>query len=795
MFTDLLSTLTVKKWLTIGAIVAIAVISGYFILSTQTGADKGNLALIGVNSADKNSPFKPVEQQNKDNALVVNPKLDANQLGLTGSTQPAASDVTIGAEEFIPVLKFTVIAESDLQSPISQIALTSTGTANINDFEFKIANGVTMSEVVSASKTLSFNSVNLKKGENEITILARAKNDAIATKILTINLASANAFTLAEGKTILADPKLSFPIESAPLTIKAAAIVEEPLQEVAPPNASAIAVSLDDTIPSREIPLGDTPTAVFGVSVSPAESAPLNSLVVSLDAGVENALDFSKIQAGIYIQSGDSAERSITSFAHDVDGTFTFNTFKDIGFAANQTTRVIVKTKIADDAPAGKNFRFKITRANLIALGNDKTVTLPDGGLIGAVMTTAAAPAQPVVEECSQQNLCYHQAHTNEILPTTLPVGSDTPTRVLDFSFDPSPGASLQSLVVTLDTGVTPPLAPVSRIRAYLFTIDAQDNEVAIDGNQNIDGQANGSFTFSNINRPLFAESPTRFIVKARILPPAAAGTSYVEQKFKFIIKDAAHAVLNAGHSFEKPEPIEGAVMSIQAQSCPAGQNPNAEGNACVATLECSDNQHLNDTRTACIDNTEVLAPVTDICPNGPDGIQEVIPRGMNLNADGTCTPVVAEAPQCGANQHLNNDQTACIDDTPPEEQIFACSNIGMFNYDGPARPDIPQNTCIPCESALYISSNKSCEEPVVSTADTQNSNATAGSNGDPANTRSAAFEGASTGSVAGNMSLAQSQRLTYVPERGNTGPDIFIYIIGGGFAPAIAYSLRRMKK
>ncbi len=875
MFSDLINTLTLKKWLAIGAIVAIAVVSGYFMLSSQADTNKGAFGgsfgggvktLGGTEKED--SQLKTAAQlaeekagqaageKKQDTTLKTAAELEADKaaespdaknaaepkkITLTSSpNQPQKSEIQFpftdeNTNPYVPILSFTINSPALVQNPFEKITFANSGTLDVSNLDIIITNRLNKT---SDQHSLEINTIGLHLGEgdNPIVVKVRAKADAatenINKKTLSLTLANANAFTLNNGFELAYNPANSpFPIESANFSAKvveAAAVPEIPVAVGIVVVENLVRISADnDTIPARPIPLSDTPTAVFGFTLNPREQTSLNALTVSLDAGVENALNSALLQAAVFTQSGDSAERSVSGYVTQVDGTFSW-TFKGVGLSPNRDTHIIIKVKIAEDAVAGKNFRFKIARASNITLGNDKTVQLSEGGLIGNTMITSASVPTEII--CQENAPCSNTVAATATTEATLIPGTDTPTTVLGFTFDPSPTTTMQGVRITLDSTVDEPRAPANRLKAFLFVIDPSSDEANAHGEVQLAGPIdvnNGVFIFDSINRPLSADTPTQFNVSVRV--PAGANV-FVPQNFKLKIAASRDITLSTGHQAVFPEEgISGGRMSIAAAACADGLIPNEAGNACEEAtpppptpLVCADNEH--DENGACVLNGEIIPPATDVCANidgpqiappagykiegnscvemvdlcplSPDGIQETIPAGTTLNASGACVAVVQTPPTCAANQQLNAAGTACVAATPIEEQVFACSNIGYFNYVGPARPDTPQNTCVPCESALYNSSNKSCEDPVGEGSNDGNNDRTSGDSSGGSSSRGAAFEGDASGQAPfGSMDLAQSQRLTYVPERGNTGPGILIYILGGGLAPAVAYGLRRMKK
>lgn len=847
MLADFISTLTIKRWLAIGVIVAIAVITGYFLLSSSSETNKGSLVLLG-GDAKQDSPFKTALDKAPENATPSENDTVINVVKT--ASQPAKAEIAFPSEngEYTEILKITLKAVSPLRSPLNRITFTTKGELDPAMLEIVVANGLNATAPQSAA-TINISALNLAPGDNVVTVKARAKagvdTAALTKKFISLSLTDASAIEANTGFSLTASPE-AFPIQSAIFGAKVAV------------NPEAVNPKDVLTIDRAEEPANDKTPAVDPVVPDKDQQAPQNdvasnstgtitkintagSTTLSADPTVKNEIlkfvintetpqSVSSLRFHIDLISDGNVNENFLNFdlydARDglinkneavinADHSILFTLDPAFATGNNPITLKVSAREEHKNEVQGKTLKVDLVRNEDIGLSNlDALFAINDAKQfpIASQIFTFEARAANEARACEAARPCEHTVQADQLIAArTLPPGNQTETTVFGFTFEPSAGAILSELSVMLDDTAAEPKAPLARLRAYLSVIemiDGQERETLLAGP--VDG-ANGGFLFNNFVKPLNPDSATRFFVKVKI---GEDRNAVVAQNFIVKISNPSAIKLNSGHVAVLADgSVKSSMMSIEPASCPDGQTViNGTCTVPVEALVCEDTQH--EENGLCVPNEVALDPAIDVCPNingpqdrvpdgykideqnqcvvvvdmcplSPDGVQEVIPAGMVLTQAGECVNVIPE----GQQQDPQNQ-------TPAPDQIFDCRTIDMFNYTGPERPDVAQNSCIPCESALYISSNKSCEAPVVAGSNGNSSyDRTAGNSNSGANTRNAAFEGAANGQVsAGSMNLAQSQRLTYVPERGNTGPDILIYLLGGGFAPAIAFGLRRKK-
>ncbi len=826
MFSELINTLTLKRWLAIGAIVAIAVVSGYYILSSSTSADKGSLGAFGA-AAPAASPFQRIGDKN------ANANENQNQntnIGLFYTAQPAATVIPFPSEndQYIDVLKFSLRSLVAHSNPIKNITIQKKGSLDESNLQFVIANSTNNTESQAASQlTLDTKNINLNAGVNDFVVKVKAKDgfDAQSAKDKAISLTiDESAFELNKGFSIITNPAdgAKFPLASASFDTK---VIVTP-EAVAPPpppethkggetpsdparNDCTAANPCDqnftilDSIQSRALPINGAETGVFGFSITPTQNISLKKLTISLSDAVDKPLDAQYINASLWSSTGaERIVKKLTPLNTPSNGKFIFQTKTNLTEMTKGTdTMFVVKVKILEGAPSGNNFKFVINNSSEIDIGDANSARIPANGLAGNLMSTVAAQETPPTPDapqvCSEATPCRHSITISDVESATITPSNVDETPVFKFSAEPSPGAQLNGLKISLDDTAQEPHADAARLSADLFYINPANLEQPEQHAAGPVSIANGKFTFSQFSTTLSAEVPTEFIVKAKV---ATDPKVYVQQNFKFAINAAADVTFNMGHTANIAAALVGNEMHIQQDSCAAGQH--LDGNSCVLDGETVLPEHdlcpniagaqSNIPDGYSVDAQSQCVVAVDLCPNGPDGIQQVIPQGMSLNANGECVDVGQQAQGAGAQQQ---DQQQGDEQSPPP--TFECSNYDLFTYDGPASASISQGACIPCETKLYISSNGSCKDTTAAAGNnSQSSDQTAGNSAGNSQ-HSAAFETAANNQVAsgGSLDLQQSQRLTRMPERGNTGPDILIYLFGGGFAPAVAYGLRKLRK
>ncbi len=530
----------------------------------------------------------------------------------------------------------------------------------------------------------------------------------------------------------------------------------------------------------------------------------------------------------------------------------------------NSTSNTVTFNNDSHDAnspiswPAGHEFALKISpkaaavgslnnKKITIGIENNSSVSVHDSvvNFLGAptwgsnytfVDNNRAAPPPPAVIECTAENKCIHSITLDTIDAQSFQSGDNTLKGVFGFTITPSRNTTLSSLTVSLDsTGQLHPAAG-SRIKAELVMlnthIDAATHS-SVTTEQVLAGPffptygSIDSYTFRQLGRTLFANTPKKFIIRAKIVDQNGAVDE--QQTFKFAIKNVTDVVLTMNNAVSLPSPILGNLMTIaaaDAQVAPAqcGEheqaNPAAPGCICTGgftydstSQQCVEqNDGGNDALNVCADGQQLNAqnqcvaiPVVDACPATP-AIEESIPAGGCPIPPPPSADLCINIPDVQATMptgKMGDGAGGCVN-IPVRTPEKTCTEQGKFEYAGPTRGGLSNGTCIPCPVKDFISSNMTCI--ISATGDSKDK--TSGSSGSGTNTAngSSSASGSTSGSASNSGTNSQlhgsaldaglngSTRLVRMPERGNTGPDASMYIAFASLSPAAAYLIRKIR-
>lgn len=483
----------------------------------------------------------------------------------------------------------------------------------------------------------------------------------------------------------------------------------------------------------------------------------------------------------------------------------------------------------------GRTIRIGFDSVNNISLWGDNEHFSSDqqGSMWGATTYTfsnsAAAPAAdeiqreppPVVEVCNAAHICAHSIVADTIPAATFSSGAATTAPVLGFTISPGRDAMLSMVKARLDTTLLD-AAPGARIKAQLVIVNTEGVERQL---FRPIAPVNNVFTFSGFNQMLATGHPTHFLIKVKIEDDPEANAI---QHFKLLI-NPGDIYLNRYHSVTLPNGLASIAMEIPANDqqdvpgsevvpgadgedipdpqndvCSDGEHPNEAGECVPNGSEyCDpDSQHFDIILRQCVQNE-----IVDACPQTPDVIDREIPAGG-------CTvppPPPAVKPDLCINipdkqetmptGKMGDGVGGCVP-IPVVIPDKTCTEQGKFDYSGPDRAGLTKGVCIPCPTNLFIQSNMTCfivDSGVKKTDKTASGSGAGTKKGSGSSSGSGSTAGASNelrgAALEGAGSLGGSQRLIRMPERGNTGPDVSIYLSLAGLAPAAAYAFRKLRK
>lgn len=774
-------------------------------------------AIISVVPAAANAAEVPAAAENTPSPQAPSPAPTPVSINVSSPAngQPAQGNIVLNSPEYTEILKVHLYSDAD--TDLSKVKLTLTFPDNNERFPRILSRYMLMDfQLLTRGRSTPINSGILwfqaqtekefllngvLRANQPYDLVVRAKSmfmsEADAALRPSFRLNISNYQNAANNLRVIGPD-----IISNRFTFVPAAAAVAPAEPVSPDVPSPIVtgevrnINLLNpaiiTVPERLTGVGDlTEILKFRITTSAPKFIKQIKFKLKNDP---NMVDISKLTYALFDNTPVAGEPPVNIFA-SVDpntNTLAFDYSNNILPSGHEFSLKISPKQESIGTLDGKKVTFGFENGEAILVEGTPIEFRPAVGVFalwGRTYTFSDSHAPAVViepEVCSAAHTCIHPIVAETIASHTFQPNENALVPVLGFTITPTQNTNVSSITVSLDNTVQDHPARGSQIKVQLLRINADGTETVLGGPWLPTYNSVDTYSFRQLGgRMLFANRPERYLVKAQVV----GERQNVPQNFRLVINPEGGIVMRMFHGVSLGQNLVSNMMTIgasvpdpaiepQNDQCAAGSHYNELVQECVAdgSDSCGATQHYDVQLRICVNDEVVLeqvdapvpAPIRDVCINIA-GDQDKIPQGKMGDGVGGCIDIPVVVPE------------------------KSCTEQGKFDYSGPDRGGLTKGTCIPCPTNLFIQSNMTCfivdsgKTKTPETAGSAETQKETNSNQNTSGVRGSAIEGVG--------SLGQSQRLTYVPERGNTGPDASLYLALVGLSPALAYGLKKLRK
>ncbi len=700
--------------------------------------------------------------------------------------QPAQRDIVLNSPDFVEILKVHMF--SDVDTDLSKVKLTLTFPDNNERFPRILSRYMLMDfQLLSKGRSTPINNGILwfqTKTEKEFLLngtlrakqpydlVVRAKgfglSEADAALRPSFRLGISNYQNAANNLRVVGTDIISNRFTFIPIAAAQPAVEPVPADaELANVTGEVRNINLLNpaiiTVPERLTGVGDlTEILKFRITTSAPKFIKQINFKLKNDP---NMVDISKLTYALFDNTPVPGEPPVNIFAsvNPNTKTLTFDYGNNILPSGHEFSLKVSPKQESIGTLEGKKVAFGFENGEAILVEGAPVVFRPAVGVFalwGRTYTFSDSHAPAVIiapEVCSAAHKCTHPIVADTIASHTFQPIDNALVPVLGFTITPTQNTNVSSITVSLDNTVQDRPARGSQIKVQLVRVTADGTETVLGGPWLPTYNTSDTYSFRQLGgRMLFANRPEHYVLKAQVV----GERENTLQNFRFIINRDDGILMRMYHGVSLQQNLVSNLMSI-APSVP------------IVPVDPQNDQLQID-----VDNEEVLVEADPLLPaRKPDlcvniaGTQETMPDGKMGDGVGGCV------------------------DIPVAPVKKSCTEQGKFDYTGPDRGGLTKGTCIPCPTNLYIQSNMTCfivDSGEKKTPDDKGDKAPKDSNKKSENKDQSGLRGSA---IEGVGSLGQSQRLSYVPERGNTGPDASLYLALVGLSPVAAYALRKLRK